>query len=280
MISRDEEEGRLVNGALDASRQDVDEGMFLADFDEPFDMPTPVVEQAGISWTTARSPTSSSFSSSASNPSPPSPRSPLESSRLSDYSYYAHSLPRRVPSMPNPRVQVSPRFRPEPMEAGFGGMSPVTLSPAVPQIGGDDGHFPPMSRTPSSAGTSTPSTPGTGGISRSASSSPEDARVKRHGAWSTGASTPGTPSTSYSEAASRASASGSPQAQRFARRAPMLAHTRSEPLKNDASGLMSSPPRQRTRAGEGVLLEQDEDEDLKYAIELSLAEARSRGENV
>lgn len=279
MLSRDEEEQRRLSNAMETSLQIEDEGVFEADFDDTPDFRTPMVERGNIftSWNVPSSPAGSS----ASRPSPPpTSRSPSTASLLSEHSraFTSHSLPQSVPRMSWGRLQVSPQVRPEPMEAGFGSPSPESLSPSIPPPNDDDAHFPPMSRTPSSTDASIPGTPtSTGGIRRSMSGSPEWPRVLR-GATP---SAPETPSGGYRGAAARAPQTGpaSPRARRNQETpAPALSQSRSEPGVVGGLSLLSTSL--ASRGGNRALASQNEDEELRLAIELSLAEARSRGENV
>lgn len=235
MLSRDEDEHRRFLGSASQSPLQLpvleDEGVFEADFD---DLP---------------------LASSSSRVDVPVRRSRPSSSSTSVNS---RSWPRTPSSSSNHKIQVSPRFQPEPMEAGpsvtplnIGGGS-LPLPVRGPPIT-DEGHFPSISPSPSSAGTSIPSS-----IRRSVSGSPES----RRNAWAT----PISRSLSSSGAASPVS---SP---RVVARQPGPSGLAADLARYGTSNgsVRSSPP----------LEELDEDEELRFAIELSLAEARSRGEDV
>lgn len=247
MLSRDEEEKRRRSSP---PRQD--DGVFMADFD---DSPTPS--------TGSRSP-------------PKKNRSP-------------RSQPRATPSSSNAKVQVSPRFQPEPMEAGMG-ISPISREGSLPgsvstslrnQVhvaSPSNADFPSISSTPTnSPGAGTP-------VRRSISGSPKSVRS----AWGT---TPSRMAKAKSEAPSTSppqrASSGASVSSSLGR---SLATGPSSPSRqrNMPSGLSMS----RTTAGRDVSsrgqtmamttaqANEREAEDLKFAIELSLAEARSRGEHV
>ncbi|KAH7882706.1 WD40-repeat-containing domain protein [Phlebopus sp. FC_14] len=222
MLSREEEERRRLT-------TDVDEGVFEGDFD---DIPTP----------------------------PHTPSSPLLSSRHSSSSSLYHSNGRPYPrvALPtsNEKVQISPPFIPEPMEAGTS-ISPLqsttfqssTLSGAVAlrnNAPASHDDFPAMS----SSFSSTSSTRGGRTLSQSTSSSPD----QPHSAWSTPMrSVP--PSPSLMSPIARASSS------RALFLTPNTECNREVENREKLSGLP-----------------EEMDDDLKFAIELSLAEARSRGE--
>lgn len=218
MLSREEEENRRQQQA----QMMADEGVFAGAFDE--DLQTPVVVP---------------------------PRPPANT-----FTFNGRTYPRVYHPASTSRIHVSPRLRPEPMEAGFSGSpSSFSLSSSVsssysgggvPALRDDPSHFPSISSTPTR---------------RSISGSPESARS----AWSTplrmtrseGPSSPrGSGSVVSSPVASNSGVSL--LSERFRR-----AHV------NDGQAVAS--------AGS---LGSDLDEDLRFAIELSLAEARSRGEDV
>ncbi|KAL6307349.1 WD40-repeat-containing domain protein [Sparassis latifolia] len=232
MLSRDEEERRRQATPLSSSSlPQADEGVFLADFDDPSEASSGAPSRA------------SSFST---------------HSHTYGISYSSGRSLRVAPSLSNHKVQLSPRMRAEPIEAGFS-VSPISRSYSAlstslqdrvqPPSTSDSEHFPPMSCTPSSTGTSVPSTPGTSGswaVHRSVSGSPASTRS----AWSTpmhttrsasGATSPG-----YGSLAMGGAANGTDGCQRVSA------------YQVDANR---------------------EEEDLRFAIELSLAEARSRSES-
>ncbi|KAH9921650.1 uncharacterized protein B0H18DRAFT_1020662 [Fomitopsis serialis] len=238
MLSRDEAEGQRPQRALSLPE---DDGVFMADFDDlhtPVSGPSAFIENA------------------------PSPAMSSRTSSFSSHSYSnssivinGRSLPRTVPSQSNHKIQVSPRMRPEPMEAGFAG-SPLDgslssslntqTSVSVPSTTDLD-HFPPVSRTPSSTGISVPSMPTSpSALQRSGPGSPESLR----GAWAI--------------PMSRQSSSSAPS--------PSPASAMSSPL---LVARRSSPPNHASTAGPSLI-----SAGLRFAIELSLAEARSRGESI
>ncbi|TFK81181.1 hypothetical protein K466DRAFT_502600 [Polyporus arcularius HHB13444] len=243
MLSRDEEQARRESAA-ERSRHDFgEEGVFLADFD---DVPTPMATpsnpfgSASSSVVTSRT---SSFSA-HSSPSPPS-------GSYTNGMHVGQSFPRAAPSSSNHKVQVSPRAHPEPMEAGSStSASPLPSRSANSSVGivststYDPEQFPAVSRTPSSA----------------------------------------------SGSSVRDSAPGSPQSVRSAWSTPLRSlHSSGAPSPSRVGGIVS-PSQSPSRSMSGALGSArraappvsyaEEDEDLRFAIELSLAEARSRGENV
>ncbi|KAI0640968.1 WD40-repeat-containing domain protein [Trametes meyenii] len=251
MLSRDEEEARSRH-AVGSSAMGEYEGVFMADFDE---VPTPMAMPStmfGAESSAAPSRTSS-FSGH------PSPSSSTGTSVFQG----GRASPRAMPSTSNHKIQVSPRFHPEPMEAGSS-VSPLpsrstSSSGGIPPPVSDFDHFPAVSRTPSStsgsagAGTSVASTPASS-VKESVVGSPHSV----HSAWNTPLH-----SLQSSEAPSPSRIAASPS-QSPARSLPgALAMTRLPELADGA----------RTYV-------EEDDEDLRFAIELSLAEARSRGENI
>ncbi|RPD53649.1 hypothetical protein L226DRAFT_459056 [Lentinus tigrinus ALCF2SS1-7] len=242
MLSRDEEEARRES-TPDYSRPRVgEEGVFIADFD---DVPTPMATPSNMFGSEPPSGISSKTSSFSAQSSPGS--GSYTNGRLS-----SRATP--APSLSNHKVQVSPRAHPEPMEAGFStSSSPQPSRSASSSIGVvpsafDSSHFPAVSRTPSS--------------------------------------------TSASGSSARDSAPGSPQSVRSAWSTPLRSLHSSEapsPSPSRMGGALS-PSQSPARSLSGVIAGPaprappvsyaEEDEDLRFAIELSLAEARSRGEDV
>ena len=244
MLSRDEEEARRQQRA--ALLADADEGVFAGAFDE--DLQTPVS-------------TPSSYTDR------PAPNMFTHNGRTYPR-IYAHS---------SGRLHISPRLRPEPVEAGYSGSpSSLSLSSSISSSRsgsssqlpmpdrGDPAHFPSMSAT------STPTR-------RSVSGSPESARS----AWSTRlrmtrSEGPSSPRGGDSLVASPAPVSL--LSEQFARAAQVAGRSGA-----GASGRTSANANANGNASNGAPSGGslgDEDEDLRFAIELSLAEARSRGENV
>ncbi|KZT25076.1 hypothetical protein NEOLEDRAFT_1066254 [Neolentinus lepideus HHB14362 ss-1] len=244
MLSRDEEERRLLSSASQSPLQlpvVEDEGVFQGDFDDLAPGPS---------------------SSRVEVPVAPVRRAPYSPSPPSSYvNVNGRSLPRTSPSPSNHKIQVSPRFRPEPMEAGpsitplniEGGS--VSLPVRIPAIS-DAGHFPSISPSPSSTGTSVPSV--SGSISRTTSLGSPDSR---RNAWAT----PLSRSVSSSDAVP--SPGSSPRVAR---------------VQSSGQSLLSADLARHgnIRRNSPVEYDEDEDEELRLAIELSLAEARSRGEEL
>ncbi|EMD32759.1 hypothetical protein CERSUDRAFT_99136 [Gelatoporia subvermispora B] len=254
MLSRDEEEARLRAGAsapsASTSSRQLEEGVFLDDFD----LQTPVTTPSADPRLAGRPATGTV--------------SPFWSPPSGSSSPYANGHTHTLVSQSHHKVQVSPRVRPEPMEAGF---SASPLDGAMAALAGgsqsvaapspdDPEHFPPVSRTPSSTGASVPSTPRS---SSHVSGSPTSFRS----AWSTplqmSRSNGGTPSVQGSVPSSpviapRHGASSGP----------------SGVSQSLAGNLGASGP---LPAQNGASGEWDDDE-IRFAIELSLAEARSRGD--
>lgn len=221
MLSREEEEARQQTTILD-------EGVFEVDFDDLLGTRT--------------------SSRSRSIPSTPlSVRHSSLSHYLNDRQYPRVSLPTS-----NEKVQVSPPFVPEPMEASpLGSLaigpstqpSPMTLrSTSSSSLD----HFPSLSSSLSSTSSSR----------RGTSTSPE----QPHSAWST-------PLKSVSPLPG-------PSSPRSRVVTPIMAGTRS----SDMSLLLADIARHREASQAEVLDAEEMDDDLRLAIESSIAEARSRGE--
>ena len=211
MLSREEEEARQQHTV-------VEEGVFEGDFDDL--------------------PNTSTSSRSRSNPS-----TPIWSHQLNRRQYPRVALP-----ISNEKVQVSPPFVPEPMEAGTS-ISPLrslTIGPSTSPgpmttrstSSSSLDHFPSISSSLSSTSSSR----------RGTSASPEQPRS----AWSTPLK----------------SVSPSP--------GPSSPHSRVVTPTCSSNMLLSSVD----EASQAAVLGEEMDEDLRLAIELSLAEARSRGEDV
>jgi len=262
MLSRDEEEARRRATGSDAfastSRRDIEEGVFLDDLD----LQTPVTAPMSLLWSDPRPAGHSSTGTG-------SPFWSVSSQSASSSSYaFANGRSHALVSQSNHKVQVSPRVRPEPTEAGFsaspidGSMSSLAGGSRAVAVPSDPAQFPPVSRTPSSAGASVPSTPRS---SSHVSGSPTSFRS----AWSTplhmSRSTAGTPSVQGSAPpspviASRVGGAIGPSG-----------------ISRSMVGVPSASAASTTQHGrEGDW----NDDDIRYAIELSLAEARSRGEVV
>ncbi|KAI0351234.1 hypothetical protein OH77DRAFT_1411533 [Trametes cingulata] len=255
MLSRDEEEARWRH-AVESSAFREDEGVFMADFD---DVPTPMATPSAMFGSRSSSAVSSRTSSFSGHSSP-------SSGAGTSVFQGGRSFPRAMPSTSNHKIQVSPRFRPEPMEAGSsvsplpsGSMSAGSGGGAPPPVS-DTEHFPAVSRTPSSAsgsasaGTSVPSTPASS-VKDSMPGSPQSVRS----AWSTPLR-----SLQSSEAPSPSRVGASPS------QSPARSLSGAAIFAGSTSGRSDGP----------LAYVDEDDEDLRFAIELSLAEARSRGEDV
>ena len=261
MLSRDEEEARR---RVTPPRED--EGVFIGDFD---DIQTPAAVEVPLSRANLTSMSTS--------------RSPR------DRNGSPKSQPLAAPPNSNVKVQVSPRFQPEPMEAGMS-ISPIShegsLTGSLSSSMRNDipvpnsNHFPSMSPTPTSrSGAGTP-------IRRSVSGSPESVRS----AWSTPlrfskSGGPSPPTSSNPSAASSyrhpiVAGPSSPSGRRGSRGGFVSGLTMSMVSnKGEASkGGSTSPPSPGRSSRQEA--EDREAEELRYAIELSLAEARSRSQDV
>ncbi|KAF7967108.1 hypothetical protein HWV62_35873 [Athelia sp. TMB] len=233
MLSRDEQEARRL------SPPSADEGVFEPDFDD-------VTQRQTASVTPASTSTHSSPNS-------------------------IRSLPLTSPSTSNRKVSISPRFRPEPLEAGFS-ISPLTIdvrafvgSPPIEarslsMSSANSDQFPPIS--PPLSNTSTPST---SFVRRSLSGSPKTSRIawadnKKYTPPSSGSSSPQriTNMTNAWRSSSNATAG---------------------PSVSPGTSLLSADLARHAgpRGSEALPADfTDMDDDLRYAIELSLAEAQSR----
>lgn len=217
MLSRDQEEQRRL-AELQAEHEEV----LLGEFDE--DVRTPMTHRPSFFDTPPPSVTPPRYGLTPSAPYTPSSGS-------------------------SSKIQISPRTRPEPMEAGFAASSPLSLSSSLSSSRG-------VSRTPSHA------------------PSPHDADH-----FPSMGSTP-----------TRASVASSPQSVRSAWSTPLRSARSSEGPSSPRVGptsVASSPVAPRSPGVSllsakfaAALTEAEEDADLRFALELSLAEARSRGEEV
>lgn len=197
----------------------------------------------------------------------PIPSSPMTSrvSSISDISFQASPW-NFSPS--SSKVQVSPPVRPEPMEAGFS-TSPLMISlssrhrremnpsaTATPPSLEDSSHFPSMSSTPS--GSSVSSAPRT----RSVSASPD----VKPSSWS---------ALVRSKASAPGPAAATPSGLSLKR--PLASKTLNSHPKSAASGpsLLAASLREHSVGSSTSNYGKDEDEDLRLAIELSLAESLS-----
>lgn len=213
MLSREEEERRRISHTID-------EGVFEVDFEDETFLPV------GSSSSTVHG-------------------SANQSSPSSLYDYYSRAYPRAARPITNEKVQVSPVFVPEPMEAGVT-ISPLRISTSLPGSSTDTRSSPEVGRSTSSSFEHFPS------ISSSISSSTSSLERIRS-AWSTPLRSP-----------------------------PSSPHVGTPILRTSSASFSSASLEIHDRRSEGELrtpLDLDEmDDDLKFAIALSLAEARSRGE--
>ncbi|KAG2357475.1 WD40-repeat-containing domain protein [Suillus spraguei] len=218
MLSREEEEHHRSSNI-------VDEGVFQADFEDETFLPT------------ASSPSVMHGYANQSSPG-------------AFYDHHSRTYPRAARSLTNEKVQVSPVFVPEPMEAGVT-ISPLRIPKSLPGSSAGTRSLPEMARSTSSSTEHFPS------ISSSISSSTSSLE-HIHSAWSTPL------------------------------RSPPPSHGASSPcvgtpiLRTASASFSSASMENHGRDSEEELrapLDLDEmDEELKFAIELSLAEARSRSE--
>lgn len=227
MLSRDEEESRMEQDA--ASRSLVPEGVFEADFEDIPSVPESITA------------------------------SPASSSQVSP-----RSSPLFGPTASNIKVQVTPPFRPEPMEAGFS-TSPLGLaggsgsqSRPRPSLGNED-HFPSLSSSVSSTGESP--------------SSRVSPSVSAAGSWSRRLNT----SVPLSDTTSPPALGSSSLVRRSVSgpATPAGQSLLSASLRMHEQGAASPSASAGTRAVNAGR-EEEMDADLRLAIELSLAEELSR----
>ncbi|KAG7087366.1 hypothetical protein E1B28_013339 [Marasmius oreades] len=246
MLSRDE---ALAREAQEAQQQQhlVEEGVFEGDFNFGDGM---IPSTRELPTSTATSPPSSRSSSQGSpKPSSPGlssslPQSPPRSSRPI---YSAYTPPR---PFSNEKVQVSPRFRQEAREAGWGG-------------GGGDQE----SRS-------------VGGVSQSWSSVASSVSdIDLAGVAGRNVDEGSDPFPSISPKLSKKSFSEGPSRKgAWAAGSPSPSYTSAEASTSTSSKQNNAPHKPATFSVCGV--SDDEDEDLKLALQLSLEEARIRGEVV
>ncbi|KAF5375448.1 hypothetical protein D9615_007952 [Tricholomella constricta] len=188
------------------------------------------------------------------------------------------------PSNSNDKVLVLPAFRPEPMEAGYAQSSSSSClsdnddddrSPPPPSPDStDQAHFPPISASTSpTAPTMTRASSG-GGIA-----GPSHVFKPLSGALEGGSSRSGR------NGGSSSSIAGSPQSTRSASASasawsiPLQARS-SVASVSSGTGSVSDASSVRSPYSSGLRSDDEMDDELKFALELSLAEARSRGEDV
>lgn len=219
MLSREEEEHRRVSHTIDA-------GVFEGDFEDET-----ILSVASCSSTTHGSvlPVSN------------------QPSLSSLYDHHSRTHPRAARPLTNEKVQVSPVFVPEPMEAGVT-ISPLRIPTSLPGSSTGTRSLPEVARSTSSSFEHFPS------ISSSISSSTSSLEHIRS-AWSTPLRSPPSPHEASSP------------------------HVGTPILRTSFSSPSMEIHDRQSEEGLQVPVDIDEmDEDLKFAIELSLAEARSRDE--
>ena len=286
MLSRDEANAHAhanTNANASGSQLDFDEGVFEGDFEDEdgfastisnsrSSSPSPRSAIGSGSGIVAQHISSTSSSSSASSISSRSGITMTPSGR---------PIPRVMPSNSNEKVQVSPPYREEPMEAGpddssASGSASAPGSFVQSPLAGtrmhiEDHYFPPIST----------------------STSPTDGNQSQSGTEAnTRSPTPGSPSNT--------AAGGSPKSPKSSMSAwstPLKKSSFSNTTSPASSVYRSnawagpsriSPPatrqQQRTSLGKRVPSAsspvEEMDDDLRFALELSMAEARSRGEDV
>ncbi|KAG1797016.1 uncharacterized protein HD556DRAFT_1466155 [Suillus plorans] len=212
MLSREEEEHRRVSHTID-------EGVFEGDFeDETF---LPVASSSLTSHGSALPASNQSFPSLL-------------------YDRHSRTYPRAARPMTDEKVQVSPVFVPEPMEAGIT-ISPLRIPASLPGSSTSTRSLPDVARSPSCSFERFPST------SSSISSSTSSLEHNRS-AWSTPL------------------------------RSPPSSPNVGTPILRTSSASTENNDRQSEEELRATPDLDEMDADLKFAIELSLAEARSRGE--
>ncbi|KAF9476903.1 hypothetical protein BDN70DRAFT_838574 [Pholiota conissans] len=269
MLSRDEANQANLNAVTETSLE-VDEGVFEGDFEGDFD----IEERSTISGGSSRRPSTSASTSSLVAPPISSSSSSGSSASVSVSSHRSgmtttktgRPIPRVAPSSSNEKIRISPPYREEPMEAGREYSSEdAELAERGTRMHIEDHNFPPIgsaSVSPSSA----PSGSAFGGRSSKAaaattppvSASPlpgGSPKSLRSSAWNTPLKAP-RPNTGTSPGYAPQNAWAGPSR-------------------------ISPPVRMQQRSNVGLTSSADDmDEDLRFALELSLIEARSRGENV
>lgn len=290
MLSRDEQrrQGDILAASGDrpgpSTNAGTEEGIFDVDMDEGL--------SDGISATglaNRQSPTSSPPFGATSSRSPPiRPLTrPVSGTPSSISSSYGRKLPLVVPSLSNSKIQISPRFQPEPMEAGGLSPTPLTLdgslaSSALPVPVPRTQDFPPVSTSGSvsSSGILTPTR------KSSASASSSAGGVGGRNAWSSPLtsrtnSANGTPSSSPGVSRTSSVVGSFPQQDgvSWARRlsmSPVVAPVASVGSPASRAAAASAVGGSAETDSDVRMIEEEEDEELRFVLELSLAEERSR----
>ena len=294
MLSRDEATAHAnananANANASGSQQlDFDEGVFEGDFEDDISNEDGLASTVSYSRSSSPNPRSVFGSGIVAQPissaSSSSSASSISSRSGITMTPSGRPIPRVMPSNSNDKVQVSPPYREEPMEAGPDDSS-ASGSASAPRsfdhgpLAGtrmhlEDHYFPPIS----------------------ASTSPtNENRSQNSSEANTRSSIPGSPSNT--------AAGGSPKSSKSSMSAwniPLKKSSFSNSTSPASSAHRSnawagpsriSPPaiRQQQRPSLGkkvpsasspVVVAEEMDDDLRFALELSMAEARSRGEDV
>lgn len=272
MLSRDEEALRqqddeeLASIIAESSTDLVDEDDLLFEMTDDFDnMPSSFRRQRTLSRS---SNTSSSATSAASHRTSSSPYLSTPTPSPKPTSAY-NSSPSLSPTGSS-KVRISPRLRDEPLEAGGLGLSMSPLSLA--RINTNVWQTPPANHTPEDF-PSFAITPGSG--SRHTAASLSDWTSVRSA--SPGDNSPPSGQRSWSAVARSTSSAGTSPTIEAIHRAPSTSSnivSGSTPRAATTASLVSA-----TRPTTNVAPDFDnEDDELQYVLQLSLAEARSRGE--
>ena len=287
MLSRDEANAN-ANANASGSQLDFDEGVFEGDFEDD------IAHEDGLAFTVSNSRSSSPNPRSAfgsgivaqpvSSASSSSSVSSISSRSGITMTPSGRPIPRVMPSNSNDKVRVSPPYREEPMEAGpddssaSGSASAPGSSDHGPLVGTrmhlEDHYFPPISTSTSptngnqsqnsSEANTRSSTPGSPWIT-AAGGSPKSPKSSMS-AWSIPLKkSTFSNSTSPASSVHRSNAWAGPS-----RIAPPATRQQQRPSLGKRVPSASSP----------IVVAEEMDEDLRFALELSMAEARSRGEDV
>ncbi|KDR73941.1 hypothetical protein GALMADRAFT_227662 [Galerina marginata CBS 339.88] len=314
MLSRDEENARASARAQAEAEAEREEGVFEGDFDdEPGDEEDDDISAFGAPSLSSRSSSSSSGSSGLSSSGSSSALSRGTGRSLSNTATAGRPIPSRPrvgPSTSNEKVQISPPYRGEPTQAGEEYFAGDVDQETETELLMEDNFFPPISASTSPAqSSSSVSSPvslkgkGKGkGKGKKANKNKEKPETQSTAGSKTKESpkktrmptptkTTPAPTSSGSPSSLKSSAWSVPLTKRASSSsASMSSH--SPPSRNLGSGSGSnlgwassrmSPPRPDAGgAGQPSFIVGDDemDADLRFALELSLVEARSRGEDV